>query len=266
MIAVVALVLDRETRVRVRDALSGRASVHFCQRAEEVFTTVRDHRAAAAVVELRDIDRASTAPLIRRLRGEFPLTPVIGYAAVSHATAPDILAAAHAGVNALVIRGLDDIGVALRSAIASGEDDVTARRAMAGLDDLVSPSVRPIVEYCLQNARHAPTVASLATALGLHRKTLMNRLTAAGLPAPHSLIGWCRLLLAARLLEDVGRPLEHVALSLGFPTAPSLRNMLKRYTGLQAREIRQRGGFECVLDCLRRAVVAERATAVVEKR
>lgn len=263
MSVVTALVLDRETRLRVREALDGRAAVRFCQRAAEAYATVRDERTAAAILELRDIDRVSTVPLIRRLRTEFPLTAVIAYSSMHQATAQEILAAAHAGANGLVIRGFDDIGVALRSAISAGEDDAFARRAIAGLEDLVTPATRAILEYCLVNARHAPSVTSLATALGLHRKTLMNRLSGAGLPAPYALIGWCRLLLAARLLEDGGRPIERIAMTLGFPSAPSLRNMMRRYTGLQIREVRDAGGFECVLQCMRRAIIAERTAASI---
>jgi transcriptional regulator GlxA family with amidase domain len=68
------------------------------------------------------------------------------------------------------------------------------------------------------------------------------------------MIQWCRLLIAARMLEDPGRAVEHVALLLDFPSGASLRNMLKRYTGLRPLEIRENGGMRCVLHILRQTL------------
>jgi len=104
-----------------------------------------------------------------------------------------------------------------------------------------------VIEYCIEHARAAPTVAQLAAAIGVHRKTLVNWMLQDHLPPPRAITGWCRILLAARLLEDPGRSVESVALDLGFGSGTELRNMLRRYTGLRAGEIRGRGGFQQVL-------------------
>ena len=58
------------------------------------------------------------------------------------------------------------------------------------------------------------------------------------------------------MMEDVSRPLEHIALQLNFSSAASLRNMLARYTRLRPCEVRQNGGFVCGLHALRRAIAA----------
>ena len=95
----------------------------------------------------------------------------------------------------------------------------------------------------------------MADALNVHRKTLVARLSGANLPTPSALISWCRILVAARLLEDPGRSVEQVALLLEFPSGTSMRNMMKRYTGLRPGEIRENGGVRCVLHAFKQAML-----------
>ena len=46
--------------------------------------------------------------------------------------------------------------------------------------------------------------------------TLVDRLATAGLPTPSAMIAWCRLTLAAQMLEDPARSVEQIALLLDF--------------------------------------------------
>ena len=253
---VVALLVGREAEARIRGGLRGRADVHVVDTCRALVSRLREGPAAAVIVEPRDGEGVSTAPTVRRLRGEFPLVPVLAYCPFTQPDARDLLAVAQAGVSGLLVRGVDDAGFALDSALASAGDECTARRAMAELARFVAGPARPVLEYCLSHARSAPSVLDVARALGMHPKTLTTRLARAGLPPAQIVIGWCRLLLAARLMEDVGRPLEQVALHLKFPSGASLRNMLARYTGLRPSEVRENGGFTCVLFAFRQAISA----------
>jgi AraC-like DNA-binding protein len=70
------------------------------------------------------------------------------------------------------------------------------------------------------------------------------------------MIGWCRLLIAARVLDDPGRTVEQVALKLDFPSGAALRNMFKRYTGLRTTEVRENGGVRCLVHVLKRELAA----------
>jgi transcriptional regulator GlxA family with amidase domain len=56
------------------------------------------------------------------------------------------------------------------------------------------------------------------------------------------------------MLEDPARSVEQIALLLDFSSAASLRNMLKRYTGLSPREVRENGGLRCVLHAFRQTL------------
>jgi AraC-like DNA-binding protein len=104
-------------------------------------------------------------------------------------------------------------------------------------------------------ARAAPSVEAVARTLGVTRKTLVNRLARAGMPGPSAMLAWCRLLLAAVALEDEGRSVKSIALTLDFASAGAHRSMMKRYTGQQPNEIRASGGLAVVVAAFRRCVV-----------
>jgi len=103
------------------------------------------------------------------------------------------------------------------------------------------------VRYCLAHAPVAPPVAEVAAALGVTRKTVAARLAAEALPPASALVGWGRVLLAARCLEDAHRSAEHVVHALGFADTTGLRHLLTRYTGLRTEQVRARGGLSAVL-------------------
>jgi methylphosphotriester-DNA--protein-cysteine methyltransferase len=72
-----------------------------------------------------------------------------------------------------------------------------------------------------------------------------------GLPPPSELLVWCRLLLVSHLLATTVRTVESVAMELEFPSDTALRNTIKRYTGMRASEVRERGGLVCMLQAFR---------------
>jgi AraC-like DNA-binding protein len=248
------LVRELAARARIQDALRSHAAVRFCDQQDELLTLVSEGLAGVVVVDLRDRAGNSTLPVVRSIRDRFPSVPVVGYCGLTPDTSRDILALARAGVNDLILRGVDDVGVALRSAITSAQDHCGAKYVLEIIGPLLPATVAPFVAYCLEHARRALGVSEVAAALGVHRKTLVDRLTAASLPTPSAMIGWCRLILAARLMEDPGRSVEQVALLLDFASGASLRNMIKRYTGLCPSEIRENGGMRCVLHVLKRTL------------
>ena len=251
MRSVVALVTGHEARARIRSSLVGHAAVEFCGVRAELLRRVASHPTAVVITELWDDTGASTAVAVEQLRMKFPAIPVLAYCVLRHATSRELLAMAHAGVNGFVLRGFDDVGRALRMALANADDDCLEQVMGHELGNLLAADVRPVVAHCLSHARTSHTVSGVAAGLGVHRRTLVNRLAQAGLPSPSAVISWCRLLLAARLLEDPGRSVESVALALDFGSGTALRSMLRRYTGLQPKAVRRGGGAECVLRALR---------------
>jgi AraC-like DNA-binding protein len=250
---VAVLVRDPVGRARIQDALRGFAQVQLCDREDELFALLLNGTAGVVVIDPRDRTGTPTIPFIRTIRERFPNVPTVAYCALTPYTSSDVLALARAGVNDLILRGIDDERVTLRSALASAQDHCVARRALDVLGPSVPAPVHPFLTYCLEHAGAPLSVGDVAKALGVHRKTLVDRLSSAGMPNPSAMIAWCRLLIAARLLEDT-RPVEQVAMLLDFPSGAALRNMLKRYTGLKPSEIRENGGLSCVLHIMKRSL------------
>jgi AraC-like DNA-binding protein len=249
-----ALIVCLEARVRIRQAVRGWAHVCFCERGEELLALAAACSLEGVVTEPWDADGRPVAPAVRLLRERFLSTPVAVYCALSAETARELLALARAGADEIILRGVDDVGVVVRSVFAHAGMLRVAAQALQVLAPGLPPEVVPVVSHCLVHAREAPSVEQLAGAFGIHRKTLVNRLATAGLPSPSVLISWGRLLLAARLLEDPGRSVEQVGLALNFGSGGALRSMLRRYTGLRPYEIRENGGMDCVLHLFRKAL------------
>jgi AraC-like DNA-binding protein len=253
---VAAMVADPISRARLTDALRNEASVRYCERLSEVTAMVEAGLAQLVVVDHRDHDGTPALPIVRRLRDEFPSVPIVMYVPMSAVVSGGVMAYAKAGVSQLVLQGVDDLKASLRSAVDAALDQVSASTLLGEFEPLIPPTIVPFLRYCLEHARRDLTVEEVATAMSVHRKTLVDRLKAARMPSPRAMIGWCRLLIAARMLDDPGRTVEQVALKLDFPSGAALRNMFKRYTGLRTTEVRENGGMRCLIHALKRELAA----------
>jgi len=255
-VIVAALVRDPTARARLTDALRLDATIRDCVRLSEVIALVETGLASIVVADHRDYDGSSTLPGIRRIRVAYPSIPVVMYVPLSNEISGLVLEYARVGVSQLVFQGVDDLRTPLRAAVHAALDHASALGVGAELEALVPSNLLPFLRYCLEHARRDMGVEAAATAMGVHRKTLVDRMRAAGLPSPRAIIAWSRLVLAARLLDDPGRTVEQVALMLDFPSGTALRNMFKRYTGLRTSEVRQNGGVRCVLHAFKRELAS----------
>ncbi len=252
---VLALVRERGAAARLAEAL--RAGVPGVPQvggmpagaALRTVTHVADLRDALAarpyamvVVEPRDADGVPTEEAVRALRARHPEVPVIGHVAAQPGMSADVLALARAGVHELVVAGIDDVALVLRTTLARAARRSTAERVLADVMPLVPVAAVPVLRYCLEHATAAPDVPALARALGVSRQTLATRMRAAGLPGPRALSVWCRLLLAAELLAGEGRTVDQVALTLDFASANAFRNLLRRYADLGPADVRRDRG------------------------
>jgi AraC-like DNA-binding protein len=109
------------------------------------------------------------------------------------------------------------------------------------------PTVRDAALVSVTRAHDRLTPDALAHVLAISRRLLARRLDDAGFPAPHQLITWGRLIVAAHLLEDTERSADAVASSLDFPSGSAFRNTCRRYLGVTPHEMRARGGAPWVI-------------------
>lgn len=244
---VVALVVERDSRLRIVDAFRGRATVAFCDTHDELLARADRGDSSAVILSPRDGAGASTARCIGALRESVPARPVLAYCDVAVHNSTEILEVVRAGASDLVIHGHGDSPALLRAALDRAHQDSARDRVIRRLRPELRAEARAIIEYCIAHARNDLTIDDLAAALGVHRRTLTNRLARAGYPSPRITIARSCLLVAAALLEDPSRSIERVALELEYPSPTAFRNALKRHTGLRPSEVRENGGLTCVL-------------------
>ena len=251
---IVALVLGRLERARLQDAVRGSAVVEAVDTVADLEQLVARSipRVVAVMAEPFDLHRTPTAPALARLRAEYPGVALVGYCQPGHKHSGEILALARAGVHELVFRGVDDSGIALKQALARASQTSASREVLNALRPVVSAKALVIVESCVQYAWPDLSSRGLAVALGMNVKTLVKHCRTNGLPAPGALLNWVRLMVVAYLLQAEGRALEQVAGALGLESASPLRNLIKRYTGLRALEVRGQGGLPVVIDAFLR--------------
>jgi AraC-like DNA-binding protein len=235
-----ALVTDPADRARLRAALLGSADVTFVASIAQVLPLLRADRngVRAVVLEAHDASGRPTAGLARQVSRLFPTTPVIGYCSLEAEASQDIVALVSAGAHALVFKHRDEHTALLRGILRSADQARAAHLVLHHLGGRLPPRIRPIVEYCVTHPEDAHTVEQVAMTLGINRKTLVNRCSAEGFPAPGTVIAWCLLLLTAGLLATPDVTVEQIAMQLNFPSATALRNMLKRRTGLRPGDLR----------------------------
>ncbi len=193
-----------------------------------------------AIFELQS-DSDCAAKLLEDAQAFFASVATIGVVSRLRVNPDELLQTARSGVHAILFEEDRRFPLLVRRALTAAAMRHRGDHIWGAIAPMTPARVRPLVAYGLKNAHQQLTVDSAARALGLHRKTLAERCSVAGTLPPQLLLGWCRLLAAAVLLEEEGRAVDHVALALDFPSGAAFRNMLKRYTGLSPAELRERG-------------------------
>ena len=256
MPVILTLVSSLADQSRLRESVRGRAVVVAVVEIGAFLAHLKSAENAPAVliVEATDVHGTPTAPFVREIIRSLPGTPVVGYCRVQSGHSREIVDLAAAGVHELIFHGVDDAGASLRAVLDSARQACAAREIVSALRHIVSAAGIPLFRYCLDYPDRASSVEAVADALGVHRKTLVNRCAQAGLPAPSAVLSWARLLLAAYFLGNPHRTVEAIAMQLDYPSATALRNMLKRYTGLRPQDVRAQGGLAPVLTILAAAL------------
>ena len=253
---VVACGLDQQQRVRVIDAFRSRVAVRFINALDDLTNELRATLDDVDVVILPAVDRDGFAGMIERtvraLVVDRPRVAIVAYCPPGARYSTQIRALTAAGVHQFVFAGIDDHGATLRNVLAAARRDCAAEWVMQQMRAIVPPQLHRLVEAILTRPDRVTTIPTLAAELGVHRKTLFNWCDRAAFLPPAELLAWARLALVAYHLESTGCTVETIALELSYPSDTTLRNTIKRYTGVRASEIRKNGGVARVLESLRR--------------
>jgi AraC-like DNA-binding protein len=168
----------------------------------------------------------------------------------------EIRSLAAAGVHQFVFEGDDDAGAAFRLVLEAAKRECAADCVMRRLAPVIPQALHRMTEAILTGPAAVTSIQALANELGVHRKTIFNRCSAAACISPAELLAWSRLALVGYLLETTGCTVERIAGELAYPSVTALRNSIRRYTGLSATAIRAGAGLSVIVDAIGRRIQA----------
>jgi len=245
---------------RLRTAIRDRHQLMACDEWSELVRACERQPVRVAVIDLFAGGRANFER-VRFLKQRLPRLTLIAYVSFTREQAHDLFDAGRQGMDGLVIADQDDSPRSLLALVEGAESrslGAVVRRALGGIES----TARDAVLLAVTRAHERLSSEGLARLLALPRRTVAQRLTAAGFPPPQRLITWGRLIVAGHLLEDRHRSADRIALSLDFPSGSAFRNTCQRYLHATPREIRARGGAAYVIRAmLRQAGATEQPMA-----
>jgi AraC-like DNA-binding protein len=249
-------------RTLIADALRGRTNVVFVDTFRVLRARLAEFPTASAVIlQARDLDGESAVVHVRHIARSYPRTAILVACRPTSEMSADIRALVVAGAHEFLFGGIDDNATGIRDALKRATQDSAADVVLRQLRPLFPKRLDDFLTCCVTQPGFAHTVNDVAEALGVHRKTLFNlcRGVIANL-GPGELVSWCRVALAAYLLETPGRTVESVALEMDFPSVTALRNLIKGYTRMSATELRAAGGLEVAIKCVQERLTTKGGT------
>jgi AraC-like DNA-binding protein len=183
---------------------------------------------------------------VRVLKLRFPRVALVAYVSITTERARDMFDAGRCGLDGLIVADLDDAPATMLMHVEKAE----ARSVASVLRPVIAnlkPTVRDAVLAAVTRAHERLTPEAFARLRAVPRRLLTRRLTEAGFPAPHRLLTWGRLIVAAHMLEDVHRSADSVAQVLDFPSGSAFRNTCQRYLHVTPQQMRERGGATYVI-------------------
>jgi AraC-like DNA-binding protein len=167
-------------------------------------------------------------------------------AACLAATAPaDALTLAEWGIGGIV-----SIGTMGPPGIAALLAKLKQERTRAILSRFLSPprdgEARRLVEAAFVAGVSGIGVSRLKRALHCSTGTLARRCAALGLPPPHRLLQWMRIMLAAEMTEAGVYASRRVAYACGYRSEAALQRALIQVLGLNAGKLREAGAVQAV--------------------
>ena len=252
--AVIGCALNHHQRAHVIDGLR-RTALRFVDtfgELERILTAPVNCDALILVPE--DRTGRTALPTVERVAREWPGIALVMLCSSRAATGTSLRHLVIAGAHQLVFEGMHDTAAIIAAAVEHARAEGAADLVFRDMALLVPPALHSIVMAVLGRPDVLTTVQELSIFLGVHRRTLLNRCTKERFLQPAELITWCRLAVVSHFLERTGATVESLALKFGFPSHTALRNLIKRYTGMRATEIRSHGGLALTLAAMRARV------------
>ena len=239
---------------RLRGALGSYSTLEPFDDVTLLFDALRVGRISMTLVMVDASSFEFAEGALRRLHADFPSQPIVAYCDPRGLTQRHIFALAQTGITDLVQLDVHDSKHLFGRILESAERTKHAEILSDQLEDDIPPGLRSVFAFALQNAGQSMDVPQLAAALGLSKRTLAWRLRQHSFPPPRVFLTWCRLLVAALLLDERGRTLDSVAAQLDFPGGHSLGGVFFRYMGRGIIALREDGVANEVISAFRTVI------------
>jgi AraC-like DNA-binding protein len=157
---------------------------------------------------------------------------------VSGQTVPYVETLVRWGVADLIDMGREETPGALRHRLGMVHRRMVTRLLDRALPRATPSRTRALLAAAAEAAAAGGGSAELARALGTTERTVLRWCNRADLPHPRRLFAWMRMLLAAEMLDDPGRPLAAVARACGYSGDAALRNAVRSFLGASPTSLR----------------------------
>jgi AraC-like DNA-binding protein len=194
--------------------------------------------AVAVVDPFLGHDGGAPSPRLRDLLAELRSSLVLAAFPVSGKTVPHIDTLVRWGVADLVDMGREETPAALRHRLAVVQRRMVTRLLERAVPRATPGRTRALLTTAAETVAGGGGSAELAQALGTTERTVLRWCTRADLPHPRRLFAWLRMLLAAEMLDDPGRPLSAVARACGYSGDAALRNAVRGFLGASPTALR----------------------------
>ncbi len=245
-------------RSRVDAAGEGCYTAFHRESFDELLGDLRAQRVSAVVVSVSRY-QSQHAPHLARLVREFPRVPAVALLMANEPqTTHSVLALGQQGVRSLVDAREAKGWRELRQLVASDKRDAIERVALSRIrSDLegAPADVLRFFEAIFLATPRISTVRQLARSLGVVPSTFMSRFFRAKLPAPKRYLACARLVRAARLFENPGLSIAHVANHLEYSSPQSFSRHVSTLLQMGAVDFRRRFDGLGMLDHMRDILV-----------
>ncbi len=251
-----------EALPRLSAALTSETGLEPCAEIGALMTAIRSGRIDATVVfvDAQTFDLAETA--LKRVRSGFAEHPLIAYYHPRGLSPRHLLRIAQTGITELVQFDVDDSRRTLARILNAAPRVSHVEMLASRLQDDVPEELRPLLVYALEHAGTDMQAPELAAAFGLSNRTLSWRMLQYNVPRPRMFLTWCRLLVAATLLNDKRRTLDSVSDQLNFPGGHSLGSVFYRYLHRGIISLREEGVLEAMLQAFRKELATGRTASL----
>jgi len=112
----------------------------------------------------------------------------------------------------------------------------------------IDRDTRQLIRRTVELSTDLKTIAGLARSLFVSRRALGRRFMSRGLPVPSHWLQFSRLLRASLVLQESRDSLFSIACRLGYPDSFSLSNQMVRLVGVRPSLVRERLGWEWIVE------------------